>query len=84
MPLYPFKVLRARERAPTLCPSIVFNLKSHLSALKNLGVHHQLSLGMVKPLPSHLTRSPKLFALVVKIYVYFNLLGHVTLIQIII
>jgi hypothetical protein len=30
-PFYPFKVLRVRERAPTLCSSAVFRLNSHLS-----------------------------------------------------
>jgi hypothetical protein len=40
-----------------------------------------LSLNMVKPLPSLLTKSLKWFALVVKIYVYISLLGHATLVQ---
>jgi hypothetical protein len=31
MPFYPSKVLRARERAPTPCFSVVFNLDSHLN-----------------------------------------------------
>jgi len=39
-PLYPPKVLRARERASIRCFSTVFNLDSHLSPLKNLGVRH--------------------------------------------
>jgi hypothetical protein len=39
MPLYPFVVLRARERAPTLCPSVVFNLGLTFESLKELGVH---------------------------------------------
>jgi hypothetical protein len=35
MPLYP-KVLRARERAPTLYFSVVFTLDSHLSLSRRL------------------------------------------------
>jgi len=39
-PLPPLKVLRARERAPTPCSSVVFNLDSHLNPLRSMGVHH--------------------------------------------
>ncbi len=39
MPLYPSKVLRAMERAPTPYSSIVFTSDSHLSLLRNLGAH---------------------------------------------
>jgi hypothetical protein len=38
MPLYPSIVLRARERAPTPCPSVVFNLGLTFESLKELGV----------------------------------------------
>jgi hypothetical protein len=38
----PFKVLRAKERAPTPCSSVVFSLDSHLSPLRSLGVRHIL------------------------------------------
>jgi len=44
MPLYPLKVLQARERAPTSCSSAIFNLNSHLSPLRSLGVRHILFL----------------------------------------
>jgi hypothetical protein len=43
MPIYPLKLLQARERAPTPCFSVVFNLDSHLSPLRSLGVHHSSS-----------------------------------------
>jgi hypothetical protein len=36
-PLYPFKVLQARERALTLDWFVVFNLDSHLSLPRSLG-----------------------------------------------
>jgi hypothetical protein len=39
-PLYPSIVLRARERAPTPCPSVVFNLRLILESRKELGVCH--------------------------------------------
>jgi hypothetical protein len=38
MPLYPSIVLRARKRAPTPCPSIVFSLGLTFEPLKELGV----------------------------------------------
>jgi hypothetical protein len=38
MPFYPFIVLRARERAPTPCPSNVFNLGLTFEPLKELGM----------------------------------------------
>jgi hypothetical protein len=44
MPLYPSIVLRARERAPTPCPSIVFSLGLTFESRKELGVHHRTSL----------------------------------------
>jgi hypothetical protein len=34
-PLYPFKVLQARERAPTPCSSVIFSLDSHLNPLRS-------------------------------------------------
>jgi hypothetical protein len=37
MPLYPFKMLWARERAPTLYSFVVFNLDSHLSPSRSWG-----------------------------------------------
>jgi hypothetical protein len=37
---YPFIVLRAKERAPTLCPSIVFSLGLTFESRKELGVRH--------------------------------------------
>ncbi len=39
-PLYPSIVLRARECASTLCPSVVFNLGLTFEPLKELGVCH--------------------------------------------
>ncbi len=36
----PLKVLQAKECAPILCFFVNFSLDSHLSPLKNLGVHH--------------------------------------------
>jgi hypothetical protein len=42
MPFYPSKVLRARERAPTLYSFVVSSLDSHLSPLKELRMHHVL------------------------------------------
>ncbi len=44
-PLYPFKVLRTRERAPTLCSFDVFYLGFTFESLKELGVHHMFLLG---------------------------------------
>jgi hypothetical protein len=38
MPLYPSIVLRAKERAPTPCPSVVFSLGLTFESLKELGV----------------------------------------------
>jgi len=38
-PLYPSKVLRAKERAPTPCSSIVFCLGFTFESLKELGAH---------------------------------------------
>jgi hypothetical protein len=35
MPFYPFKVLRAKECAPTPCSSVFFSLDSHLSPSRN-------------------------------------------------
>ncbi len=43
MPLYPSKVLRARERASTPCSSVVFNLDSHLNpsrSWEHVIIHH--------------------------------------------
>jgi len=40
MPLYPSKVLQARECALTPYSFVVFSLDSHLSPLRNLGVRH--------------------------------------------
>jgi hypothetical protein len=42
MPLYPFIVLRARERAPIPYPSIVFNLGLTFESLKELRMRHKL------------------------------------------
>ncbi len=42
-PLYPSIVLRAGERAPTPCPSVVFNLGLTFESYKELGVRHFLS-----------------------------------------
>jgi len=39
-PLYPFKVMWAKERAPTRDSSAIFSLDSHLSLSKNLGTRH--------------------------------------------
>jgi hypothetical protein len=36
----PLKVLRVKERASTPSFFVVFNLASHLSPLRNLGVRH--------------------------------------------
>jgi hypothetical protein len=38
-PLYPSKVLRTRERAPTPCSSIIFCLGFTFESLKELGAH---------------------------------------------
>jgi len=40
-PLYPFKVLQAKECAPTPYSSIIFSLNSHLSPLRSLGACHR-------------------------------------------
>jgi hypothetical protein len=40
MPLYPSIVLQARERAPILYPSTVFNLGFTFEPFKELGVCH--------------------------------------------
>jgi hypothetical protein len=40
MPLYPYIVLRTRERAPTPYPSAVFNLGLTFESRKELGVRH--------------------------------------------
>ncbi len=42
MPLYPFKVLRARERASIPCSSVVFSLGLTFQSLKELGARHFL------------------------------------------
>ncbi len=44
MPLYPSIVLRARERASTLCSSTVFNLGLTFESLKELGVRQDVCL----------------------------------------
>jgi hypothetical protein len=41
MPLYPSKVLRARERALTPCSSAIFCLGLTFESFKELGVHHK-------------------------------------------
>jgi hypothetical protein len=38
MPLYPLKVLRTKECAPTPCFYVVFSLDSHLSPLRSFVV----------------------------------------------
>jgi hypothetical protein len=38
-PLYPSIVLRATERAPTFCPSVIFNSRLTFESLKELEVH---------------------------------------------
>jgi hypothetical protein len=43
MPLYPSKVLRTRECAPTLCSFDVFYLGLTFESLKELGTHHVVS-----------------------------------------
>jgi hypothetical protein len=43
MPLYPFIVLRTKERAPTPCSSVIFNLGLTFESLKKLGVRHLVS-----------------------------------------
>jgi hypothetical protein len=43
MPLYPSKVLRAREHAPTLCSFVVFSLEFTIESLKELGARHVVS-----------------------------------------
>jgi hypothetical protein len=40
-PLYPFKVLRTRECAPTPCPSVVFCLGLTFESFKELGARHK-------------------------------------------
>jgi hypothetical protein len=40
MPLYSSIVLRAKEHAPTLLPSVVFSLGLTFESLKELGVRH--------------------------------------------
>jgi hypothetical protein len=47
MPLYPSIVLRAKERAPTPCPSVVFNLGLTFESRKELGVR-QLRLELIE------------------------------------
>jgi hypothetical protein len=47
MPLYPFIVLRARERASTPCPSVVFSLGLTFEPLKELGVHQGSQLPLL-------------------------------------
>jgi hypothetical protein len=42
-PLYPSKMLRAKELAPTPCSSVVFSLDSHLNPLRSLGTHRPLA-----------------------------------------
>jgi hypothetical protein len=42
MPFYPSIVLQAEERAPTLCPSIVFSLGLTFEPFKEFGVRHKL------------------------------------------
>jgi hypothetical protein len=42
-PLYPSIVLRAKERVPTPCSSVVFSLGLTFESLKELGVCHFLS-----------------------------------------
>jgi hypothetical protein len=44
MPLYPSKVLQARERAPTPYSSIVFSLGLKFESLKELGVRQSWNL----------------------------------------
>jgi len=44
-PLYPFKVLWAKERAPTPDFSVVFSLDSHLNLPRSLGARH---MGCIK------------------------------------
>jgi hypothetical protein len=46
MALYPSIVLRAKERAPTLCPSIVFNLGLTFESSKGFGVRHLWKVNM--------------------------------------
>ncbi len=41
-PLYPSIMLRAKERAPTPCPSVVFSLGLTFEPLKELGMCHLL------------------------------------------
>jgi hypothetical protein len=43
-PLYPFIVLRARERAPTPCSSVIFNLGLTFESLKELGASQAMYL----------------------------------------
>jgi hypothetical protein len=40
-PLYPIKVLRAKERASTPCTSVIFTLDSYLSLSRSLGARQQ-------------------------------------------
>jgi hypothetical protein len=47
----PPKVLQVKERALTLCSSVVFNLDSHLSPLRNLGMRHIITILMGSSLP---------------------------------
>jgi hypothetical protein len=54
----PFKVLRARERALTLCFSAVFSLDSHLSPLRSLGVR-QCSVTKKERDPKHRSEPPR-------------------------
>jgi hypothetical protein len=50
MPFYPLKMLRARERAPIPCFSVVFNLDSNLDPLRSLGVRQNPNIDFV---PQH-------------------------------
>ncbi len=48
MPLYPPKVLRARDRALILDSSVVFTSDSHLNLSRSLGVRHVFPLNPIK------------------------------------
>jgi hypothetical protein len=49
MPLYPSKVLQARERAPTLCSSTVLYMGLTFESLKELGTRHPSFLVPLNP-----------------------------------
>ncbi len=64
-PLYPFKVLRVKKRAPTFCSFVVFSLDSHLNPLRSLGVRHHPCLN------AHLLNHFYVLYLIHKIFILY-------------